>query len=1260
MSRAQTKAKDTDTGTGTDKNTDMVPNTSVGASVQERKASLFHNLSSNMISSSSSSSSPTIHAQSVNDLRKRWEHNNDDGQHNIVKNSVPILNSDSDSYCDCDSESCLNQLPPTRVTPTGTAATTTTASSSPVRRSMKRLSVRNTHLRQQQMEQARLAMQPSNAAITSSDSSNQHIVHRGYLTAYPRCNDGKSHKWTSRFAVLRQDTFALYLYTSAAAHASGEAEIDIMPLATGIRLFAVRVEPPPIWNTHQPACVRCNSSFGVVRWKHHCRNCGESVCSKCSSKRIILPQYQYHTPVRVCDLCYGISLARLAQLHLNCKHVRAASMRVEAAAAVELESPDTVDDGNESCDELELELPSISDDTVPDNGAHVLVTDTGNIVDSDSDSDSDSDDGSEMTWNGFEVDPEASALVERRQHTFRFQLPLCKETHVFAVKTADREQWLSASSDLERSVWLTAFRRLARSMVRSTDVGARLNASFGRTTDDATLARPRVLSAHTTAATSTSVSSPYTPVPDTSSPDQCVNSGSLRFLERAAVDRPARITDWSVDDVVSWLHEIGLVQHTVRFVAGNIDGHALVHLRPHKLRWMSAQHRRKLFSSLSECIRTTIDKSRNVATDVVLSDRAATQALADAKAKTETATKSSSKSNSNSGSGTEQDSFLTNSNAADDGPPGLVFPTLDHSSGRYRYDIATVIHRSTIPRDRNSKTRQGLPTFFEADFSSPMQSVQEQVTSPRQQIISTSIDAGPAVDTIDPSSDTNATAQTMTSDTTCQARSNTGAIGTGHILAPRHSLIGCHDVDLAPQSEVAYWDPDHLRFRVGLVSCRIDDEHYDIITDSDGETRRFSVGDIMPFRSTRFEYRIGKIIGSGTYGRVYEGLNMEDGSAIAIKVMKIASLNPEAAAISTAGDDHADAVDVSHIAADHKRHNYSFDAGNNDGIDDCDSNGMNTNTCDDLATTVKRAKIGEFAPEILLMQLLDHPNIIKFLGTRVIRSRICIFMELASYSLSSIVKSYGGLPENVVSKYVFQILLGLRYLHQCGIVHRDIKASNILVSTSGIVKLADFGVSKRLHDIFDTTGGSRKKTNLQTMIGSPFWMAPEVVTQAGYGRSVDVWSLGCTVVELLTGAHPWSPLNQLAAVFQIAKGAAPPLPNDLSPMCRSFLEQCMQTDPVCRPTTSALLKHPFVTWQLCSTNHALSSTATHTTFASYNSGFLDTAYTGSLSHSTSTMARSDIIDPPGHANPAAADSSNGSHNGYFRVLQHEDCSSELR
>eukprot|EP00736_Rhodelphis_marinus_P011032 Rmarinus@m.12533 len=175
-------------------------------------------------------------------------------------------------------------------------------------------------------------------------------------------------------------------------------------------------------------------------------------------------------------------------------------------------------------------------------------------------------------------------------------------------------------------------------------------------------------------------------------------------------------------------------------------------------------------------------------------------------------------------------------------------------------------------------------------------------------------------------------------------------------------------------------------------------------------------------------------------------------------------------------------------------------------------------------------------------------------------------------SLAALVQKFGRFSESIIRRYTRQILDGLNYLHQHGIIHRDIKGGNILVDSNGIVKVADFGAAKQIQNVLTVTEGFKSLT------GTPYWMAPEVIRQTGHGRQADIWSLGCTVIEMATGKPPWSQFStHVSAMFHIAMATEPPdIPDHLSDDAKDFLYLCLKRNPRERPNASKLLEHPFV------------------------------------------------------------------------------------
>ncbi|KAI9693465.1 MAG: ATP binding [Bogoriella megaspora] len=229
--------------------------------------------------------------------------------------------------------------------------------------------------------------------------------------------------------------------------------------------------------------------------------------------------------------------------------------------------------------------------------------------------------------------------------------------------------------------------------------------------------------------------------------------------------------------------------------------------------------------------------------------------------------------------------------------------------------------------------------------------------------------------------------------------------------------------------------------------------------------------------------------------------------------------------------------------------------------------------------------------EIGLLRALKHPHIVRYLGSNSDESHLNIFLEyVPGGSVASMLVNYGPLPEGLICNFVRQILSGLAYLHSKDIIHRDIKGANILVDNHGAVKISDFGISKRVEASTLLNGGlqaTRKGTTAGgiggagarvSLQGSVFWMAPEVVKQTAYTRKADIWSLGCLIVEMFTGAHPHPNCTQLQAIFKIGGSgdASPTIPDHASDEARLFLRKTFEIDHEARPTADELLKSKFV------------------------------------------------------------------------------------
>ncbi|KAL8695313.1 MAG: hypothetical protein Q9218_000212 [Villophora microphyllina] len=252
------------------------------------------------------------------------------------------------------------------------------------------------------------------------------------------------------------------------------------------------------------------------------------------------------------------------------------------------------------------------------------------------------------------------------------------------------------------------------------------------------------------------------------------------------------------------------------------------------------------------------------------------------------------------------------------------------------------------------------------------------------------------------------------------------------------------------------------------------------------------------------DYQLGDCLGKGAFGSVFRALNMGTGETVAVKQVKLADL--------------------------------------------------------------PKSELRVITLEIDLLKNLDHPNIVKYHGFVKSAESLNIILEYCENgSLHSISKNFGKFPENLVGLYMSQVLHGLLYLHEQGVIHRDIKGANILTTKQGLVKLADFGVATRTTTLHESS-----------VVGTPYWMAPEVIELSGATTASDIWSLGCTVIELLDGKPPYHKLQPMHALFRIVNDDHPPLPEGASPVVRDFLMQCFQKDPNLRVSARKLLKHPWI------------------------------------------------------------------------------------
>uniref|UniRef100_A0A7N4PWK7 Mitogen-activated protein kinase kinase kinase 4 n=1 Tax=Sarcophilus harrisii TaxID=9305 RepID=A0A7N4PWK7_SARHA len=218
--------------------------------------------------------------------------------------------------------------------------------------------------------------------------------------------------------------------------------------------------------------------------------------------------------------------------------------------------------------------------------------------------------------------------------------------------------------------------------------------------------------------------------------------------------------------------------------------------------------------------------------------------------------------------------------------------------------------------------------------------------------------------------------------------------------------------------------------------------------------------------------------------------------------------------------------------------------------------------------------IKETADELKIFEGIKHPNLVRYFGVELHREEMYIFMEYCDEGTLEEVSRL-GLQEHVIRLYSKQITIAINVLHEHGIVHRDIKGANIFLTSSGLIKLGDFGCSVKLKNNAQTMPGEVNST-----LGTAAYMAPEVITRAkgeGHGRAADIWSLGCVVIEMVTGKRPWHEYeHNFQIMYKVGMGHKPPIPERISPEGKDFLSHCLESDPKMRWTASQLLDHSFV------------------------------------------------------------------------------------
>ena len=321
-----------------------------------------------------------------------------------------------------------------------------------------------------------------------------------------------------------------------------------------------------------------------------------------------------------------------------------------------------------------------------------------------------------------------------------------------------------------------------------------------------------------------------------------------------------------------------------------------------------------------------------------------------------------------------------------------------------------------------------------------------------------------------------------------------------------------------------------------------------VLDDTDNDDKYLlSLATSLSNVSIRWQKR--NYVGGGTFGTVYSAVNLDNGEVLAVKEIKM----------------------------------------------------YDSKTMRKIFPTIKE--------EMTVLEMLNHPNIVQYYGVEVHRDRVNIFMEYCDGGSLASLLEHGRIEDEMVTQiYTLELLEGLAYLHQSGVVHRDIKPDNILLDHNGVIKYVDFGAAKkiarngtRILNTHSKAGGGiesrndllRNRSNkedrkeessaaLQNLVGTPMYMAPEIITGSKHkGRfgADDIWSLGCVVLEMITGRRPWSFLdNEWAIMYHVAAGRTPqlPTPEEVSNKGRRFLRRCLVQNPEKRASAVELLMDPWI------------------------------------------------------------------------------------
>ena len=302
--------------------------------------------------------------------------------------------------------------------------------------------------------------------------------------------------------------------------------------------------------------------------------------------------------------------------------------------------------------------------------------------------------------------------------------------------------------------------------------------------------------------------------------------------------------------------------------------------------------------------------------------------------------------------------------------------------------------------------------------------------------------------------------------------------------------------------------------KLGQSNIRLNSDNLPFISERTKDLTEMTVYDSVNQLFKTIPWQRGDLIGEGVYGKVYQAMNLDTGELIAVKSYTLSS-----------------------------------------------------------SATSAEKELTSIKHELSILKSLNHPNVVKYFQVDYDEhsNTVDIVMEyVPSGSMNTLLSKYAKFSEAAIRNYTRQLLEGLCYLHSNEIIHRDLKSANLLITESGCLKLTDFGCSRRFDSAVDSQSQSFK--------GSPYWMAPEVVSREGHSFPADIWSLGCLAIEMASGNPPWSNFSNLSreVLKLISKPNNLPKIPKVSTELRDFIVQCLRRDPALRPTAQELMNHEFI------------------------------------------------------------------------------------